>query len=123
MGSALLEAIVSGRKTHLPSLYKVISLISLLVGAACAVPAVVFTYLNVNPPEPRSGDIYFGDGTGFVIGGVAACFAAAALTTAILIPVLWRKGHTAAATVFAAFAPPLCAIPIWTASQLFVLPF
>ena len=104
-GSALLEAIVSGRKAPLPTLYKIVGLISLLVGAACAVPAVFYSYLNVNPPQPRSGDIYFGDGTGFVIGGIAACFSTAALAIGVLIPVLWRKGHTAAATVVAAFAP------------------
>lgn len=123
MGSALLEAIVSGRKTPLPILHRAIGFASLLVGAACVLPSVFYASLDVNPPEPRSGDIAFGDGTGLVIGGIAAGFAVAALTTAVLIPVLWRKGHAAASTLFAALALPICGMPIWIASQFLAQPF
>jgi hypothetical protein len=88
-----------------PWLLKAISIISILVGLLCAVPAVYYTYLNINPPVAGSGDLYFGDGTGFVLGAMAGCPAVAALTAGILIPVLWRRGHTTGATVVATLAP------------------
>lgn len=106
----------------LPPLYKASSVISVLVAAVCAVLAVFFVYLNINPPEPLDGDIDFGDGTGFVLGGVAACFSLAALASGVLVPVLWRRGHVSASAVFAVLALPIWGIVAMAASQVVLGP-
>lgn len=92
-----------------------VSVLSILFGLLCVVPAVYYTYLNINPPEAGSGALYFGDGTGFFFGAIAGCPAVAALAAGILIPILWRRGHTTGAAVVAALAP----LP-WVVLLLFI---
>ena len=72
MSSGQPDASVAGWTAEpLSPLYKTISVISLFLAAVCAAPAVFYSYLNLNPPEPRDGDTYFVDGTRFGLGGVA----------------------------------------------------
>ena len=45
----------------------VISAACLLLGTILLVPTGHYSYLNIDPPAVGPGDLYFGDGTGFVI--------------------------------------------------------
>ena len=116
MSVGLLDAIVTGHRVPVHPLYKVISVVSLIVAAAFAVPAAYFGYLGVNPPASRPGDVDLGGEAGFVLGTVAACFSLAALAPGLLVPALWRRGQTVASTTLAAFAPPIWAITIGAAA-------
>lgn len=40
------------------------------MGIALSGPAAYYACLNMRPPTPRGGDLYFGDGTGFIIAAV-----------------------------------------------------
>jgi hypothetical protein len=68
-------------------------------GLVLLVPVAYYSYLNINPPRPRPGHLYFGDGTGFVLAAFAAfaaCPAVAALAAGVLVPWLWRRGRRSA---------------------------
>lgn len=79
------------REIKVPRCLKAISAACLGVGALLLVPVVYYSYLNINPPVQRLGDIYFGDGTGFALAAVAALPAAVALATGLLVLVIWRR--------------------------------
>lgn len=79
--------------SRLPLWLQVISTASVFAGLVLLVPVIYYSYLNINPPQPRPGDLYFGDGTGFVIAVVAACPAVAALAAGLLVPLLWRRSR------------------------------
>lgn len=81
---------------RLPPWIQVISAASVFAGLILLVPVAYYSYLNINPPRPRPGDLYFGDGTGFVIAAFAACPAVAALAAGVLVPWLWRRGRRSA---------------------------
>ncbi len=84
---------------------KATSIVSILVGLLCTIPAVYYPYLNLNPPKAHPGDLYFGDGTGYVIGALAGCLAVAAFAAGILIRSLRWRGSITGAIVVAALAP------------------
>jgi hypothetical protein len=82
--------------SRLPLWIQVISTVSVFAGLVLLVPVAYYSYLNINPPQPRPGDLYFGDGTGFVIAAFAACPAVAALAAGLAVPWLWRRGRRTA---------------------------
>ena len=77
--------------TLLPVRLKVVSALCVLAGLVLLVPAVYYSYLNIDPPEPRPGDLYFGDGIGFIIAAFAGIPAVAALAAGILLPTFARR--------------------------------
>ena len=79
--------------SRLPLWIQVISAASVFAGLVLLVPVANYSHLNINPPRPRPGDLYFGDGTGFVLAAFAACAAVAALAAGLLVPWLWRRGR------------------------------
>ncbi|GAA4719860.1 hypothetical protein [Nocardioides conyzicola] len=66
--------------------------VCLLVGGLLLVPVVYYSYLDIDPPEMRPGDLYFGDGTGFAIAAGYAVVAALLLLIGLL---LVRDGRAA----------------------------
>jgi hypothetical protein len=85
-------------------LLKAISVGCLVIGLACLVPAVYYTYLGLNPPAVGPGDLDFGGGTGLVLGGMFAVPAVTASAIGILLPTQWRRGRTTGITLVAALA-------------------
>jgi hypothetical protein len=81
----------AGRTTWLPTVLKVVSVVCVLVGLLLLVPAVFYSYLNVNPPIAGEGDVYFGDGTGFVIGALFGVLAVAALAGGAAAAIFARR--------------------------------
>jgi hypothetical protein len=67
------------------------SIVSVGTGLVLLIPTVYYSYLNVDPPKPRPGDLYFGDGTGFVIAALFAFPAVLALAAGLIAPWLWRQ--------------------------------
>ena len=59
--------------------------VCLLAGLVLLVPVVYYSYLSIDPPEMRPGDLYFGDGTGFVFSAFFAVPAVAALVIGFLV--------------------------------------
>jgi hypothetical protein len=79
--------------SRLPLWIQVISAASVFAGLVLLVAVAYYSCLNINPPRPRPGDLYFGDGTGFVIAAFAACPAAAALAAGFLVPWLAARSQ------------------------------
>ena len=62
----------------------VVSAVSMLVGMLLLVPTAYYTYLGINPPAFRPGDLYLGDRSGFIIAAFFGVLAVVALVIATL---------------------------------------
>ncbi len=78
--------------------------LSLVAGLLLLVPATFYAYLNLHPPpvRPDGGDLYFGDGTGFVLASFFAVPAAIAFATGLVPWALWSRRSYDGAKVVAA---------------------
>lgn len=113
----------AGRTAHLPDsrmplLMKLAVALAVAAGTVFVLLAAYYSYLAVNPPQPSpdGGDLYLGDGTGFVIAFFFVCPALASLTAGFQVLALWRRGSRANAKVLAVLSPLLwMGLPLYLA--------